>query len=206
MDQMACSLGRQNEALFIDTRTLAIERIPLPSTIELIVIDSGIKHQHAGGGYAARKGESFAAAAALGAAWLRDVPIDQLPRVDALPTETAKRARHVITENHRVLEAVKALRDGDVARLGELLNASHASLRDDYEVSTGEIDTLAALGQHDPDVYGARMTGGGFGGAVVMLARPGRGRAAATRITDAYRRLTGLRSSILMPLETAQAQ
>jgi galactokinase len=203
MDQMACSLGRQNEALFIDTRTLAIERIPLPASIELIVIDSGITHQHAGGGYAARKRESFEAATSLGAAWLRDIPIDQLRRIEALATEPAKRARHVITENDRVLGAVKALRGGDVVRLGELLSASHASLRDDYDVSTGEIDILVALAQQDPDVYGARMTGGGFGGAVVMLARRGRSSDAAKRIADAYTRRTGLHGSVLMPLETA---
>jgi galactokinase len=206
MDQMACSLGRQNEALFIDTRTLAIERIPLPASIELIVIDSGITHKHAGGGYAARKRESFAAAASLGSAWLRDIPIQQLPRIEALATEPAKRARHVVTENHRVLEAVTALRAGDVVRFGELLNASHASLRDDYEVSTGDIDTLVASAQQDPDIYGARMTGGGFGGAVVMLARRGRGREAAKRIADGYTQRTGLRGSILMPLESVQAQ
>jgi galactokinase len=202
MDQMVCSLGRPDQALFIDTRTLAVEHIPLPSSIELIVIDSGVTHKHSGGGYAARRRESFAAARLLGAEWLRDIPMDQLPRIEALAAAPAKRARHVVTENHRVLEAVKALRAGDVIRLGELLNASHASLRDDYEVSTGEIDALVALGQQDPEVYGARMTGGGFGGAVVMLVRRGRGGVAATRIADAYARRTGLRGSVLMPLET----
>jgi galactokinase len=200
MDQMACSLGREHEALFIDTRTLAIERIPLPSSIELIVIDSGMAHKHSGGGYAARKRESFDAAASLGVAWLRDVPADGMRRLEALAQLPEKRARHVITENLRVLAAVRALRAGDVVRLGELLNASHASLRDDYEVSTEEIDALVALGQQDPDVYGARMTGGGFGGAVVMLAKQDRARAAAERIAAAYREKTSLNGTILMPV------
>jgi galactokinase len=200
MDQMVCSLGREGEALFIDTRTLAIERIPLPPSIELIVIDSGMPHKHAGGGYAERKRESFEAAASLGVAWLRDIPLEGLRRVEALAQTPEKRARHVITENGRVIAAVQALRAGDAARLGELLNASHASLRDDYEVSTGEIDTLVALGQHDPDVYGARMTGGGFGGAVVMLAKRDCGADAAARIAAAYKAKTGLTGTILMPV------
>jgi galactokinase len=206
MDQMACSLGHQDEALFLDTRTLAIERIAIPASIELVVIDSGMAHQHSGGGYAARKSESFEAAASLGVRWLRDVPREQLRRLDALATIPAKRARHVITENGRVLEAVTALRAGDVARLGTLLNASHASLRDDYEVSTEEMDSLVALGQHDPDIYGARMTGGGFGGAVVMIAKRGCGGDAAQRILDAYRRSTGMKGSVLMPQEIARPQ
>jgi galactokinase len=201
MDQMACSLGQEHEALFIDTRSLGVQRIPLPASIELIVIDSGVTHQHAGGGYVQRKRESFEAAASLGVPFLRDAPPDALRRLDALAPVPARRARHVITENQRVLEAVDALRQGDVARLGRLLDASHASLRDDYEVSTDAIDALVTLGQQDPDVYGARMTGGGFGGAVVMLGRRGHASEAAERIATIYARTTGLHGSVLMPAQ-----
>jgi len=200
MDQMACSLGRPGEALFIDTRALAFERIPWPAAAELVVIDSGVSHQHAGGEYAARRRESFAAAVALGVSHLRDVGIDALPAIARLPDVEARRARHIVTENQRVLDAVAALRAGDLTTVGALFAASHASMRDDYEITTPDIDALVALGQADPAIYGARMTGGGFGGAVVMLARAGEGRAAAERIVGAYDRQIGRRASILAPL------
>jgi galactokinase len=200
MDQMACSLGRPGEALFIDTRAVAFERIPWPAGAELVVIDSGVAHQHAGGGYVDRRRESFAAAAALGVSHLRDVDVDALPAFAHLPEIEARRARHVITENRRVLDAVAALRAGDLPGLGALFSASHASMRDDYAISTPEIDALVAIGQADPAIHGARMTGGGFGGAVVMLARAGEGRAAAERIVHAYDARVGRRATILSPI------
>jgi galactokinase len=104
---------------------------------------------------------------------LREVGLDALPAIARLPDVEARRARHIVTENQRVLDAVAALRAGDLPAVGALFGASHASMRDDYEITTPEIDALVALGQADPAVYGARMTGGGFGGAVVMLARAG---------------------------------
>ncbi|MEO5819500.1 MAG: galactokinase [Vicinamibacteraceae bacterium] len=200
MDQMACSLGRPGEALFIDTRAIAFERIPWPADAELIVIDSGVAHQHAGGGYVDRRRESFAAAAALGVSHLRDVGVEALPAIARLPDVQARRARHIVTENQRVLDAVAALRADDLPAVGRLFAASHASMRDDYEITTPEIDALAAIGQADPAVHGARMTGGGFGGAVVMLARAGEGRAAAERIGRAYDAQVGRRATILSPL------
>jgi galactokinase len=199
MDQMACSLGRANEALFLDTRTLAIERIPIPPSIEIVVIDSGVPHAHAGGEYAIRRRQSFEAAALLGVERLRDLDVAALPRIAQLPPLLARRARHIVTENARVLAAAGALRDGDPRRLGELFAASHASMRDDYETSTPDVDALVAIGQQHPDVYGARLTGGGFGGAVVLVARAGTGRAASEAIRDAYRRTTGRSGSVLVP-------
>ena len=200
MDQMACSLGRPGEALFVDTRAIAFERIPWPAAAELVVIDSGVSHQHAGGEYVERRRESFAAAAALGVSHLRDVGVDALPAIARLPDVEARRARHIVTENQRVLDAVAALRAGDLPAVGALFGASHASMRDDYEITTPEIDALVALGQADPAIYGARMTGGGFGGAVVMLARAGEGRAAAERIAAAYGAQVGRQATILAPL------
>ena len=199
MDQMACSLGSPGEALFIDTRAIAFERIPWPAGAELVVIDSGVSHQHAGGGYVDRRRESFAAAAALGVTHLRDVGMDALPAIARLPDVPARRARHIVTENQRVLETVAALRAGDLAAVGALFAASHASMRDDYEITTPEVDRLVAIGQADPAIYGARMTGGGFGGAVVMLARAGDGRAAAERIVSAYEAEVPRRAGILSP-------
>jgi galactokinase len=203
MDQMASSLGRDGEALFLDTRTLAVERLPLPVTIDIVVIDSGVSHAHAGGEYATRRRESFEAAERLGVAKLRDLDLSALPRIEALPPILARRARHIVTENQRVLDAVAALRAADAPRLGALFAASHASMRDDYETSTPEIDTLVRIGAAHPDVYGARLTGGGFGGAVVMIAKAGRARAAAHAIRDAYSRETGRAGAVLVPADTS---
>jgi galactokinase len=200
MDQMACSLGAPGEALFIDTRAVAFERIPWPAAAELVVIDSGVAHQHAGGGYVDRRRESFEAAAALGVGHLRDLGVDALPSIARLPDVLARRARHIVTENQRVLDTVAALRRHDLPAVGTLFTASHASMRDDYAITTRDIDTLVAIGRADPAIHGARMTGGGFGGAVVMLARAGEGRAAAERIARAYEARAGRCATILSPL------
>ncbi len=200
MDQMASSVGRDGEALFLDTRTLEYERVPLPPVLEIIVIDSGVTHRHAGGAYSERRSESFQAAALLGVERLRDVPTAQLGRLAQLPPLLARRARHVVTENARVLAAVAALRGGDATTLGVLFLASHASMRDDYEISTPEVDTLVEIGARHPDVYGARMTGGGFGGAVVMVARAGCGKVAATEISRAYEQQVSRTAVVLLPM------
>lgn len=107
--------------------------------------------------------------------------------------------RHVVTENDRVRAAVAALRRDDVGRLGALFIASHASMRDDFEVSTPEVDLLVELACNDPDVYGARLTGGGFGGAVVLLARGGAGAAAGTRVAATYVARSGRAGRVLVP-------
>ena len=202
MDQMASSLGRDGEALFLDTKTLTFQRIPLPVRTELVAIHSGVTHRHAGGEYAVRRRESFEAAALLGVERLRELTISALPRLTALPAVLARRARHIITENDRVLRAVEALALGDVGTLGALFTASHASMRDDYEVSTSAVDTLVSLGQRDPDVHGARLTGGGFGGAVVMLVRMGMAQQVARRILKEYSDATGNRGVVLVPETT----
>jgi galactokinase len=200
MDQMASSLAEERDALFLDTRTLRFERIALPSTLELAIINSGVTHQHAGGDYATRRRESEEAARLLGVTCLRDVPSRELDRVDALPPLLARRARHIITENARVLEAAAALRNGDLALLGALFNASHASMRDDYEVSIPEIDLLVALAQEHRGVYGARLTGGGFGGAIVVAAKTGEARATAVDTAREYAARTRRSPSVLLPL------
>ncbi len=199
MDQMACSLGRDREALFVDTRTLDTERIPLPAAGVVAVIDSGQTHRHAGGEYVTRRRESFAAAGRLGVEFLRDAGLDGLAQLERDDPLLARRARHVISENARVIAAVAALRAGALDAAGLLLNASHASMRDDYQISTTEIDALVAIGQSHPDVYGARLTGGGFGGAVVMLAHPGDAGAAAAAVLADYQQHTGQRGAVLVP-------
>lgn len=203
MDQMVASLGHDGEALFIDTRSLRTERVPLPDTIDLVVIDSGVTHAHAGGAYVTRRRQSFEAAALLGVGHLRDVPFGELGRLQYLPPTLARRARHIVTENQRVLDAVDALRAGDGARLGALFIASHASMRDDYEVSTPDIDTLVTIATADGDVFGARMTGGGFGGAVVLAVHAGTAARVARDVRETYVRHTGLPGAVLVPAELA---
>jgi galactokinase len=186
MDQMACALADQAHALFLDTRTLAWQRVALPAHVEVAVIDSGVKHHHVSGGYRRRRAECEEAAARLGVRALRDVGLDELPRLRGLPPPLDRRARHVVTENARVLDAVAALRAGDAVRVGALFAASHASMRDDFEISIDEIDLIVRLAGREPDVYGARLTGGGFGGAVVVLARRSTAAACVERIARSY--------------------
>ena len=199
MDQIASSLGREGEALFLDTRSLAVERVPLPPSIEMVVIDSAVPHAHAGGEYAVRRRESFEAADLLGVERLRDVDTTALPRIARLSPVLSRRARHIVTENQRVLDAVQALRAGDALRLGALFRASHASMRDDYETSTADVDALVTIAQRHRGVYGARLTGGGFGGAVVVLTTIGCGRIVGRAIRDAYRKQTGRDAVLLVP-------
>jgi galactokinase len=200
MDPMAASLADAGTALFLDARTLQFERVPLPAEADLIVLASGVSHRlAASGGYNTRRAECERACELLGVAHLRDLDVSDLKRVDALPAPLNRRARHVLTENDRVLAAVAALRAGNLVRLGELFYASHASMRDDYEVSISEIDLLVDLARTDKAVYGARLTGGGFGGSVVMVAHAGAGAAVAERIARAYAAQSGQTPRILVP-------
>jgi galactokinase len=199
MDQIACSLAREGEALLLDTRSLDFQRLPLPRHAELVVIDSGVRHHHAGGEYATRRNESFEAAARLGVQFLRDLGEADLGRINALPDRWARRARHIVTENQRVRDAAEALIRGDLVRTGALFYASHDSMRDDYQTSIAEIDLLVDLARQHSSVYGARLTGGGFGGAVVMLVRAGESAATAAGILDAYHQRVDRLGSILVP-------
>jgi galactokinase len=172
MDQMISMLGRAGHALFLDTRSLATEQVPLPleaSGLRLLVIDTRAGHRLVDGAYADRRAACEAAAAVLGVPALRDATLE---RVEAAAGQLGdpglRRARHVVTENDRVLAAVELLRAGAPERLGPLLAASHASLRDDYEVSSPELDT-AVEAAVDAGAVGARMTGAGFGGSALAL-------------------------------------
>ena len=200
MDPMAASLADTDAALFLDTRDLSFRRVPLPhEALELAVLHSGVAHQHASGDYNTRRAECEEAARVLGVAQLRDLPVDDLDRLAALPEPLNRRARHVVTENARVLEAVAALERADAVRLGVLFDASHASMRDDYEVSTPEIDLLVSLAGAEPGVYGARLTGGGFGGSIVVLCAPGTAARTAARVAEAYGVQAGCAATVLVP-------
>jgi galactokinase len=199
MDQMAASLADLGSALFLDTRSMAYELVPIPPGAELVVINSGVAHNHAKGDYNTRWRECQAAAKALGVEQLRDLTEADLPRIEALPDPLGRRARHVLTEDARVLQAVEAMRAGDLARLGELFYASHASMRDDYEVSVAEIDLIVDHARNEPGVLGARLTGGGFGGSVVMLVEAGRARQVAERIASRYAWESARTPTVLVP-------
>lgn len=205
MDQMAASLGGENEALFLDCRSLRYVRLPLPGEWELVVVHSGTRHEHSSGAYNERRRECEEAARLLGVPQLRDVGEADLPRIGSLPGPLARRAHHVVTENARVLEAVEALGERDVARLGRLLDASHRSLRDDFEVSTPEVDLLVDLVREQDGVHGARITGGGFGGSIVAVADADRGRHAAATAVGEYEERTGRDARILLPKYASEA-
>ena len=174
MDQMAAMLSRAGHVMFLDTRTGQTEHIPFDlarSGLELLVIDTRVHHDLADSGYAERFSNCAAAARLLGVRALRDVPAAGLPgalaRLAAEPV-LARRVRHVVTENARVLDTIDLLRAGQPARIGPILRASHASLRDDFEVSAPELDTAVAAAVAG-GALGARMTGGGFGGSAIAL-------------------------------------
>lgn len=199
MDQMAASLADEHTALFLDTRTLHHETVPLPAKGALLVINSGVSHSHASGDYRTRRAECERAASLLGVPQLRDIGMAELARAAALPEPLNRRARHVVTENARVLDAVAAMKASDLEELGRLFDESHASQRDDYEVSVPQVDTLVSLTRARPGVFGARLTGGGFGGSIVGLVERGREMEVATEVLEAYRREVGLRATVLVP-------
>lgn len=167
MDQMASSLAGTDRAVLIDTRSLERREVPLPAGSAVLVLDSGVPRTLAGSGYNQRRSECEAAARQLAVPSLREV--QHLEEVESLTDDVLRRrARHVFTENARVLRAAATR---DAGEFGKLMNASHASLRDDYEVSTPELDLLVQLLQEQEAVSGARLTGAGFGGACVALCR-----------------------------------
>jgi galactokinase len=188
LDQLASVYGRRSEALLIDLRDRSTENVPLPRDFEVAVIDSGTRHEHATGGYNRRRKECEDAARHLGVASLRDLEDRTLEEIlERLPSPLDRRVRHVVTENGRVRSAVGALRANDLPALGGLLDASHRSLRDDYEVSTPDLDRLVRLARGDAAVLGARLVGGGFGGSIIALTRRGEARDAAARVLREYR-------------------
>jgi galactokinase len=183
MDQLASLFGERGHALLIDCRSLAIEPIPMPSAYAILVVHSGLPRVLAHSEYASRRAECEAAATRLGLTTLRDATLAQVA--------DDPRARHVVTENARVLEFAGALRAGEAGRLGPLLLASHASLRDDFGVSTPELDFLVeALVENG--AIGARLTGAGFGGCVVALVQRNHADDVAAKTVAGYRAETGI--------------
>jgi galactokinase len=196
MDQLAVGLGRAGHALLIDCRSLEVEPVPLPDGVALVVLDTGTRRGLVGSAYNERRERCEAAARACGVPALRDVDAPTLAAVVGLEATARRRARHVVTENARTLEAARVLRSRDLERMGRLMDESHASLRDDFEVSTEALDTIVDLAGREPGCVGARMTGAGFGGCAIAMVEEGRAAEFARRVADAYRAALDLQPEV----------
>jgi galactokinase len=195
LDQMAVTFAEPEHVLFLDTRTLAYRSIPLPVGCEILVLDSGIPRTLATSGYNQRRAECEAAAQLLNLPSLRD--LTDAKQLATLPEPLQQRARHVFTENQRVLTAAKGV---SASEFGALMNASHTSLRDDFQVSVVGLDILVEQLQETTGVYGAKLTGAGFGGACVALVEQGRARAIGALVLEHYRR-AGYQGTMQVPEE-----
>ncbi len=197
MDQLAAALGRAGQALLIDCRSLEVEYVPLPDGVAIVVVDSRVPRQLETTAYNERRRECEEAARVVGVHSLRDVAIEELEaKRHDLRDILYRRARHVITENARVLQAVSALRRGDLTELGRLMYESHFSLRDDFEVSAPELDLLVELTSHKDGVISARLTGAGFGGCTVNLVREAAIERFVVEVVERYRLETGLNAEM----------
>lgn len=198
MDQLISALGQKDHLLMIDCRSLDTVATPVPEDVAVMIVNSHVKHDLVNGEYNTRRQQCEMAAEFFGVKALRDVSVEQFKQKEAeltaLDPEMAKRARHVVTENERVLQAVQALQQGDLQRLGELMYQSHDSMRDDFEITVPEIDYLVELAQVVIGKNGgARMTGGGFGGCIVAIAPQDKVEAVRQIIADNYEKQTGLK-------------
>ncbi len=193
MDQMASSLADTDHMLFMDTRTLETEVLPLPADTEILVIDSGVTRSLASSKYNERRAECILAATLLNADELRDVT--DPASADHLPSPLKERARHVINENNRVLTARNGI---DATAFGQLMNASHKSLSEDYQVSIPQLDLLVGLLQETEEVYGARLTGAGFGGACVALCKKDTAKRVSDLVIPLYN-ASGNRGKLIVP-------
>lgn len=198
MDQFISCFGKSGHALLLDCRTLERELLPLSNKARILVCNTKVKHNLAGGEYNQRRADCEASVVYLrqflpDIQALRDVTVPQLEEFgQGLPEIRYRRCRHVVSENERVLEAAQALKSEDLKQYGELMYASHRSLRDDYEVSCRELDIMVDVASRLDGVFGARMTGGGFGGCTVNLVREDAVESSRAQIARGYKAATGI--------------
>lgn len=208
MDQSASLLGEQDAAVFLDCRSLVAEIVPLglaEAGLEVMVVDTRVSHAHADGGYGERRRQCEVGAAALGVRALRDLTLADLPRARAaLDDVVFRRVRHVVSEDARVLETVHRLRVEGPTAIGDLLDASHASMRDDFAISTPELD-LAVETARAHGALGARMTGGGFGGSAIALVPSSLTDTATEAVQDAFARAGFDRPGVFLVMASAGA-
>lgn len=197
MDQFIAVHGKKYHALRLDCRTLEFQQLPIPPDVRLVICNTMVRHSVAAGEYNKRRAECETAAHYFaervpGGRALRDVTLGDFEKFGGqLPEAIRRRCRHVLSENARVLQAAGALRSGDMELLGRLMESSHASLRDDFEVSCEELDLMVRLAQQNPGVYGARMTGGGFGGCTINLVQADHVKAFQSNVAAGYKSATG---------------
>ncbi|HEV7587472.1 MAG TPA: galactokinase, partial [Longimicrobium sp.] len=207
MDQMISAAGEEGHAVLIDCRSLKTRPVPLPRGTVVVILDTATRRGLVDSAYNQRRRQCEAAAAFFGVPALRDVASEAFEAAaGGLDEETARRARHVVTENARTLVAAEAMRAGNAAALGELMNASHASLRDDFEVSSPALDAVVEIARARPGCYGARMTGAGFGGCAVALVDRPRSAAFVRDVAAEYERRTGLVPQIYVTGASAGAE
>jgi galactokinase len=198
MDQFIACMGEEGHAVFLDCRTMEHSTVALPKGVQLVLCNTMVKHEIAGGEYNKRRAECEEATRRLAFVMpnvraLRDVtPLQVEEHRTLLEGTLYKRARHVTTENERVPAARDALMRGDLAAMGELMAESHASLRDDYEVSCNELNVMAELARRFDWCFGARMTGGGFGGCTINLVDSGKCGDFVKHMRDGYKRAVGV--------------
>jgi galactokinase len=203
MDQMVSACGKQDFALMIDCRSLETQQVPLPDTTSIVILDTATRRGLVDSAYNERRAQCEAAANHFRVDALRDVSLEQLGTQSAsLEPILFKRAQHVISENQRVLDAVKALEKGDAGELGRLMNQSHLSMRDDFQISREEMDQMVAIAQSQPGCYGSRMTGGGFGGCAVALVESKLVEEFQREVAREYLEETGLEARIYSSLAT----
>jgi galactokinase len=212
MDQFIACAGQQDHALMLDTRSLEYRLLPIPSYVRLVICNSMVKHEHAGGQYNVRREEVEEGTRILhrlipSITALRDVTEAQLMESrHHMPENVFRRCRHIITENQRVELAGSALERGDLPAFGILMAAAHRSFRDDFEASCMELDTLVEIASSIPGCYGARMTGGGFGGCTVNLVEETRADQFREEIHSRYRAITAIDSDIYLCRASAGAR
>jgi galactokinase len=193
MDQMISAAGRAGHALLIDCRSLDMEAVPFPLKTAVIILDTATRRGLVDSAYNERRRQCEAAARAFGVSALRDVSGARFQsESDRLDDLTRRRARHVVTENERTLQAAEAMRRGDAVTVGRLMNASHDSLRDDFAVSSRELDVMVECGRAHPACFGIRMTGAGFGGCAVALIHGEQAEAFASDVAAGYQSATGI--------------
>ncbi|MCC7374922.1 MAG: galactokinase [Verrucomicrobiales bacterium] len=211
MDQFISANGEAGHALMLDCRSLQFQLLPIPDSLRLVICDTGVKHQLAGGEYNVRRAQCEQGVESLravlpGIRALRDVTSGDFERHShRLPDVVQRRCRHVISENERVQHFADALNRHDLPALGRLMAASHASLRDDYQVSCRELDTLVDCAQRAPGLVGARMTGGGFGGCTVNLVEATQAAEFQTSVAASYQTATGRAARLFVSSAAAGA-
>ena len=197
MDQLISATGVAGHAVLIDCRSLELVKVPLPAGTSVIVLDTSTRRGLVDSAYNERRRQCEEAAGYFGVPALRDVSLAEFEaKASGMPLLTQKRAKHVISENERTLKAAEVMKNGDAKSLGILMNESHLSLAEDFEVSSDALNAIVAISQSRPECYGARMTGAGFGGCGVALVNADQVEEFSSYVRERYRKETGLKAKL----------